>query len=346
MRWILPKKSTSPRSRGPRARRVEYSARPCVSGVRPFAGRIKGRSATIRFWRSVLGAGSRCLRPDSRVSVEAIIDPCVEDEYVKRAHTRRMGTTTRQHDRERRDPLPPRRRLRDLLPPYAPRADRAARDGDGPAGAGPRLPPRTRAPVPRGVRGHPRRVPAAPGARSAARAHHHRGRLLRRPPRDRADRRGVPHRAALARRRRALLPVGRPDRRAGHRFGDAPPRPVHRPGGRDEVRPALRRRGRLERSTACPCCPVPPRNCPRSSSRSAPSRCCGPRPRRSPTRSTRRAARSICRSGRDRCTSSRSSTDAPRGGRRDARGGPVHPPYDRRRLGHRGRLTPPSDRAP
>ncbi|MDN3353950.1 alpha/beta hydrolase [Actinomadura sp. DC4] len=54
-------------------------------GVRPFAGRIKGRSATIRFWRSLLGAGSRCLRPDPRVSVEPIIDPCVEDPGVKRA---------------------------------------------------------------------------------------------------------------------------------------------------------------------------------------------------------------------------------------------------------------------
>jgi acetyl esterase/lipase len=53
-------------------------------GVRPFAGRIKGRSATIRFWRSLLGAGSRCLRPDSRVSVEPIIDPCIEDPDVKR----------------------------------------------------------------------------------------------------------------------------------------------------------------------------------------------------------------------------------------------------------------------
>jgi monoterpene epsilon-lactone hydrolase len=53
-------------------------------GVRPFAGRIKGRSATIRFWRTLLGAGSRCLRPDSRVSVEPIIDPCIEDPDVKR----------------------------------------------------------------------------------------------------------------------------------------------------------------------------------------------------------------------------------------------------------------------
>jgi epsilon-lactone hydrolase len=53
-------------------------------GVRPFAGRIKGRSATIRLWRSLLGAGSRCLRPDPRVSVEPIIDPCVEDPDVKR----------------------------------------------------------------------------------------------------------------------------------------------------------------------------------------------------------------------------------------------------------------------
>jgi acetyl esterase/lipase len=53
-------------------------------GVRPFAGRIKGRSATIRLWRSLLGAGSRCLRADPRVSVEPIIDPCVEDPDVKR----------------------------------------------------------------------------------------------------------------------------------------------------------------------------------------------------------------------------------------------------------------------
>jgi monoterpene epsilon-lactone hydrolase len=53
-------------------------------GVRPFAGRIKGRSATIRFWRTVLRAGSRCLRPDPRVSVQPIIDPCVEDPNVKR----------------------------------------------------------------------------------------------------------------------------------------------------------------------------------------------------------------------------------------------------------------------
>jgi acetyl esterase/lipase len=53
-------------------------------GVRPFAGRIKGRSATIRFWRTLLGAGSRCLRPDSRVVIEPMIDPCVEDPDVKR----------------------------------------------------------------------------------------------------------------------------------------------------------------------------------------------------------------------------------------------------------------------
>ena len=53
-------------------------------GVRPFAGRIKGRTATIRLWRSLLGAGSRCLRPDPRVSVEAITDPCTEDPDVKR----------------------------------------------------------------------------------------------------------------------------------------------------------------------------------------------------------------------------------------------------------------------
>lgn len=54
-------------------------------GVRPFAGRIKGRSTTIRLWRSVLGAGSRCLRPDPRASIEPIIDPCIEDPEVKRA---------------------------------------------------------------------------------------------------------------------------------------------------------------------------------------------------------------------------------------------------------------------
>jgi epsilon-lactone hydrolase len=53
-------------------------------GVRPFAGRIKGRSATIRLWRSLLGAGSRCLRADPRVNVEPIIDPCIEDPDVKR----------------------------------------------------------------------------------------------------------------------------------------------------------------------------------------------------------------------------------------------------------------------
>jgi epsilon-lactone hydrolase len=54
-------------------------------GIRPFAGRIKGRGPSIRFWRSLLGAGSRCLRADPRVSVEPIIDPCVEDPDVKRA---------------------------------------------------------------------------------------------------------------------------------------------------------------------------------------------------------------------------------------------------------------------
>jgi epsilon-lactone hydrolase len=53
-------------------------------GVRPFAGRIKGRTVTIRLWRSLLGAGSRCLRHDPRVSIEPIIDPCVEDPDVKR----------------------------------------------------------------------------------------------------------------------------------------------------------------------------------------------------------------------------------------------------------------------
>jgi epsilon-lactone hydrolase len=54
-------------------------------GVRPFAGRIKGRWASIRLWRSVLGAGSRCLRPDPNVRIEPIIDPCIEDPEVKRA---------------------------------------------------------------------------------------------------------------------------------------------------------------------------------------------------------------------------------------------------------------------
>ena len=53
-------------------------------GLRPFAGRIKGRSATIRLWRSLLGAGSRCLRPDPRVHVQPIIDPCIGDPDVKR----------------------------------------------------------------------------------------------------------------------------------------------------------------------------------------------------------------------------------------------------------------------
>jgi epsilon-lactone hydrolase len=54
-------------------------------GVRPFTGRVKGRSVSIRFWRSLLGAGSRCLRPDPRVSVEPMIDPCIEDPDVRRA---------------------------------------------------------------------------------------------------------------------------------------------------------------------------------------------------------------------------------------------------------------------
>ncbi len=53
-------------------------------GVRPFAGRIKGRSASIRLWRSLLGASSRCLRPDPRVIVQPIIDPCIEDPEVRR----------------------------------------------------------------------------------------------------------------------------------------------------------------------------------------------------------------------------------------------------------------------
>jgi epsilon-lactone hydrolase len=53
-------------------------------GVRPIAGRIKGRSATIRLWRSLLGAGSRCLGADPRVSIEPIIDPCIEDPDVQR----------------------------------------------------------------------------------------------------------------------------------------------------------------------------------------------------------------------------------------------------------------------
>jgi monoterpene epsilon-lactone hydrolase len=53
-------------------------------GVRPFAGRVKGRSASIRVWRSLLSAGSRCLRPDPRVSIEPIIDPCIEHPDIKR----------------------------------------------------------------------------------------------------------------------------------------------------------------------------------------------------------------------------------------------------------------------
>lgn len=56
-------------------------------GIRPFAGRIKGRSASIRVWRSLLGAGSRCLRPDPRVSIQPIVDPCIEDPDVERPVT-------------------------------------------------------------------------------------------------------------------------------------------------------------------------------------------------------------------------------------------------------------------
>jgi monoterpene epsilon-lactone hydrolase len=53
-------------------------------GVRPFTGRIKGRSVTIRFWRSLVGAGSRWLPADSRVTIEPITDPCVDDPDIKR----------------------------------------------------------------------------------------------------------------------------------------------------------------------------------------------------------------------------------------------------------------------
>jgi monoterpene epsilon-lactone hydrolase len=69
-------------------------------GVRPFAGRIKGRSMTLRFWRSLVGAGARCLPADSRVTIEPIIDPCVEDPDVKRPvrgeWLRPPGATARQ----------------------------------------------------------------------------------------------------------------------------------------------------------------------------------------------------------------------------------------------------------
>jgi epsilon-lactone hydrolase len=53
-------------------------------GIRPFSGRVKGGSAGIRLWRTLLGAGSHCLRADSRVRVQAFNDPCVDIPQVRR----------------------------------------------------------------------------------------------------------------------------------------------------------------------------------------------------------------------------------------------------------------------
>lgn len=53
-------------------------------GIRPLSGRIRGGPATIRLWRSILGAGSRCLRPDPRVDVQTIVDGCAGDPEVLR----------------------------------------------------------------------------------------------------------------------------------------------------------------------------------------------------------------------------------------------------------------------
>lgn len=44
-------------------------------GIRPLSGRIRGGPGSIRLWRTLLGAGSRCLRADPRVAVEAFHDP-------------------------------------------------------------------------------------------------------------------------------------------------------------------------------------------------------------------------------------------------------------------------------
>ncbi|MCO5968081.1 alpha/beta hydrolase [Actinoallomurus soli] len=53
-------------------------------GIRPFSGRVKGGPAGIRLWRTLLGAGSHCLRADPRVLVEPFSDPCVDEPRIRR----------------------------------------------------------------------------------------------------------------------------------------------------------------------------------------------------------------------------------------------------------------------
>ncbi len=53
-------------------------------GIRPLSGRIHGSPGSIRLWRTLLGAGSRCLRADPRVSVETFHDLGTEVPDVRR----------------------------------------------------------------------------------------------------------------------------------------------------------------------------------------------------------------------------------------------------------------------
>ncbi|GAA4605955.1 alpha/beta hydrolase [Actinoallomurus liliacearum] len=53
-------------------------------GVRPFSGRVKGGPTGVRVWRTLLGAGSHCLRADPRVHVQPLNDPCVDLPEIRR----------------------------------------------------------------------------------------------------------------------------------------------------------------------------------------------------------------------------------------------------------------------
>ncbi|GAB3960683.1 hypothetical protein GCM10029978_010670 [Actinoallomurus acanthiterrae] len=84
MRWPLSKTPNFPRSQGSPARRAALSPRPSGWGsvLSPAASKA-GRG--VRLWRTLLGAGSHCLRADPRVSVEPFSDPCVEIPQIRRA---------------------------------------------------------------------------------------------------------------------------------------------------------------------------------------------------------------------------------------------------------------------
>lgn len=53
-------------------------------GIRPLSSRIGGGLGSIRLWRTLLAAGSRCLRADPRVAIGPVQDPGTEVGDVRR----------------------------------------------------------------------------------------------------------------------------------------------------------------------------------------------------------------------------------------------------------------------